>query len=87
MPIKRRTPKARDHRVTPAAVEAYRAGDWMGLHRALGLRPWQASPLDVPMGNPYPDGSPWAASWPLAAALRAELEVLSPRVSVQQEGK
>lgn len=47
MPLKRRLEKTRDHRLTPEAVEAFMAGDWLALHQALGLRPWQASPLDV----------------------------------------
>lgn len=44
------------------------------LYRALGLRPWQTSPLDV-----HPDWScPWpsgagAEAWPLALELREQL--------------
>ena len=73
MPIKRRVPKCRQ-RVTPEAVAAFVAGDWRGLYRALGLRPWQAHPLDV--DGPRPD---WARgiqaeSWDQALALRAELQ-------------
>lgn len=48
MPTKR-TPRNRDakRRITPAAVEAFKAGDFMALHRALGLRPWEMSPLPL----------------------------------------
>ena len=77
MPVKRRGSKARQHRVTPEAVEAFERGDWMGLHRALGLRPWQMSPLDVdPAEEPPNDhgGNPYDKSWSLACELRAELE-------------
>ena len=74
MPLKRRAPKARQHRVTPEALVAFQAGDRMGLHRALGLKPWQASPLDVSDGPcPWPQNTAGAASWPLARWLRAEL--------------
>ncbi|TGR13059.1 hypothetical protein EN833_07750 [Mesorhizobium sp. M4B.F.Ca.ET.190.01.1.1] len=57
MPTKRK-PLYRDikRRVTPAAVEAFRAGDYAALHRILGLRPWEMSPLPsevTPLGcNP-----------------------------------
>ena len=36
-----RTPinRARRRKITPEAVEAYRAGDYMRLHKALGLMP------------------------------------------------
>ncbi len=45
MPVKRRTLKGTPHRITPEAVDAFRAGDYLGLHRALGLAPWETSPL------------------------------------------
>ena len=75
MPVKRRTPKGRDHRITPAAVEAYRAKDWLALHRPLGLKPWEASPLNGDFAAlSKSDLTPWAASLPQAAALRRQLE-------------
>jgi hypothetical protein len=76
MPIKRRVAKARDHRLTAAAVEAYRNRDTLGLHRELGLRPWEVSPLDVDGPEPpaWANSGPWLDSWPKAWALRAELE-------------
>ncbi len=47
MPVKRRLLKGTLHRITPAAVEAFQAGDYTALHLALGLRPWETSPLPV----------------------------------------
>lgn len=74
MPVKKRTSKHRDHVVTAAAVDAYRAGDWNGLHRALALRPWHPSPLDA-VGDPpaYLAGvqRDW---WNMAVELRTELD-------------
>ncbi len=74
MPLKRRTAKQRDHRITPDAVAAFRAVDWLALHRALGLKPWEMSPLDVSGECPYPPGSGGGESWPMALALRDELQ-------------
>ncbi len=81
MPVKLRTPKARAHRITPAAIDAYVAGDYLGLHRALGLRPWEPSPLPLavtPLGvDPDRPGDagkwPVRADWDLAASLQLEL--------------
>ena len=76
--MKRRLAKERTAgRITDAAVAAYRRGDWLGLHRALGLRPWQPSPLDATTDEPPSWAAPrdgWREGWPLARALRAELE-------------
>ncbi len=75
MPARRANIRRADHAVTDHAVAAYCAGDWLELHRALGLKPWQINPLDVDPGAPPPDGSsPWADSFPKALQLRAELE-------------
>jgi hypothetical protein len=52
----RRTPIQRRHRnilISDPAIAAYVAGDYHALHRALRLRPWQASPLPqavMPLG-------------------------------------
>ena len=74
MPVKRRTHKARPHRITDEAIDAYRAGDRLTLHRALGLRPWQPSPLDADEDEaPWPPCTAGAVHWPLARELRAEL--------------
>jgi hypothetical protein len=77
MPTKRRTPKTRDHPITPEAVAAYRAGDALALHRALNLKPWTASPLDAGGACPWSPGSGGAETWQLAVDLRAELEAAS----------
>lgn len=46
MPTKReRLKRASNAHVTPAVIAAFKAGDYMGLHRLLGLRPWERSPL------------------------------------------
>jgi hypothetical protein len=75
MPVKRTRSKQRDNRITPAAVEAYRDQDWIGLHRALGLKTWETSPLDAIGENSSPAGTGGAESWPKAVALREELEM------------
>lgn len=74
MPAKRRPDKARDHRVTPAAVEAFRIGDVAGLRKALALRPWQISPLEAQGTCPWPKGTAAAETWAQSVALRAALE-------------
>ena len=75
MPIKRRLAKGRAHRITPEAITAFVAGDAIRLHRALGLRPWQPSPMAVDAGRAPPlDGTAWAASWSLAVELQRELQ-------------
>lgn len=45
MPVKSRKAKGRQHRITPDVIAAWLAADYMALHRALGLHPWEASPL------------------------------------------
>lgn len=86
MPLKRRIVKVNNHRITSAAVEAYRAGDFHGLHSALNLRPWQRSPLPIDVcglgvdqGEPPEPHKPgtqdsWRDSWYVARELQAELE-------------
>ena len=81
MPRKVRRSKQLAHRITPPAIEAWQTADYMALHRALNLRPWQPSPLPVsitalgvdPDQPPAPDGRPWSEAWPLTADLQAEL--------------
>lgn len=80
MPAKRVKAKARRHRITPEAQAAYTARDWTGLHRQLGLKPWEANPLDVDhpdQPSPWPKGSGGELSWAQAVQLRAELEAHS----------
>src|SRR5215467_9016735 len=40
-PINRRAAR----RITPEAIDAWKRADFMALHRALGLMPWERSPL------------------------------------------
>jgi len=87
MPVKLRRAKGKTHRITPEAIAAYRAGDYLGLHRSLGLRPWQPSPLPLavdalgvdPDHPPQPDGTGWASEWPLAVELQKELQAAVAR--------
>jgi hypothetical protein len=74
MPTKRRVDKARRHRLSPEAIACYQAGDCNALHRALSLRPWEASPLRVDQGPPPGGPTAYAASWPQAQQLQRELE-------------
>ena len=90
MPVKHRLRKQRPHRITPAAIEAFEAGDYLRLHRALGLGPHQPSPLPEsiePLGvNPdrepieYPPGAAWRQEWPLAVELQRELLAAGARL-------
>jgi len=80
MPVKRRLGKAREHRITPEAVAAFMAGDFTRLHRALGLKPWEPSPLprDIePLGvdeGPGPQNrTSWAEAWPKVQELQRVL--------------
>lgn len=63
-------------RITAEAVEAFRAGDHKRLHRALGLFPWDASPLDECVMDPcpYSPGYCIARSWEDVRELRELLE-------------
>lgn len=74
MPRKRRTAKHRAP-ITAEAVAAFNSGDWMATHRALDLRPWEASPLDALTPEPpsYASHTAWGDSWPAARALRATM--------------
>jgi hypothetical protein len=84
MPTKRaRLTRGLSHRITAAAVEAYRYRDFIELHAALNLQPWQRSPLPVDVcglgvdqGEPpeHEKPGPWRDSWYTARELQAELE-------------
>ena len=80
MPVKKRTSKARPHHITAEAVEAYIAGDYMRLHRALGLMPWECSALpDEVHGlgvdqGPRPSYCDERHGWEHAQELQRELE-------------
>jgi hypothetical protein len=69
-------------RITPEAVAAWKRADFMALHRALGLKPWQPSPLPsevTALGvceGERPDadsGRAWDHAWPKALALQKQL--------------
>jgi hypothetical protein len=51
MPTKRRRLANTHIGISPAAIEAWRIGDFHGLHAALGVRPWHISPFDVVEGD------------------------------------
>ena len=80
--VTKRTPLHRDRRrkITPEAVEAYIAGDYMRLHRALGLMPWECSPLPDEVCGLGVDQGPRPAyyderhGWEQAQELQRELE-------------
>lgn len=78
MPVKKRNAKVRAHRITPEAVAAFKAGDSMALDRALGLRPWEPSPLET--DDPEPPtwarnlNNVYGQAWPWVYQLRCELE-------------
>lgn len=62
--------------VSSDAVEAFRAGARDALHRALGLHPWEPSPLDTVDANPpaWCATGPWAEAWRTSHDLRLRLE-------------
>jgi hypothetical protein len=47
MPTKRRRLAARQIGISGPAIAAWRAGDFHGLSRTLGIRPWQPTPWPV----------------------------------------
>lgn len=60
-------------RITPAAVEAFKAGDVAELRKALQLRPWETSPLDAVGACPWPPSSAGGRTWAKALELRGAL--------------
>ncbi len=74
MPARRGQVRRNENAITHDAADAFVAGDEAALHRALGLPPWCASPLDAEGECPWPAGSAGARSWPEVVRLRAELE-------------
>ena len=74
MPTRRRPkPQFIPHRITPAAVQAFRAGDALRLHDVLALSDWQVSPLDVDVAHGEGEPTAWGHSFVLARELRAVL--------------
>lgn len=68
-------------RITAEAIEAYQAGDERRLHRALGLKPWDASPLDAGVLEPFPHDPSlcMAQSWATIRELRLLLEAANEK--------
>lgn len=77
----KRTPLHRDikRRITPAAIDAFTAGDRLGLYNALNLKPWQPNPFecDGPEPPAWAKGTAWAADWPMMWKIRQDLEAAS----------
>lgn len=82
MPTKRtRRIRGIEELITPAAVAAFKAGDYLALHRALRLRPWEASPLPRETEALGVDDGPcqwgpntlYGESWPRAQELQRRL--------------
>lgn len=72
MPIRRRRRKRHAHLITPDAIDAFVASDWHALHAALGLRPWQYSPLDATEKRlEWEDHRRHTLAWELRQALLA----------------
>jgi hypothetical protein len=72
--------------ISAEAIEAWKRGSYMDLHRALGLHPWEASPLPLwctalgcDQRTPEEDAAMeykyriWQDSWPRAQRLQREL--------------
>lgn len=75
MPTRRGHTRRTESAITPEAVDAFVANDYSRLHTALGLKPWEVSPIHVASYDLRPAGvSPWTDSFPKALQLRAELE-------------
>lgn len=70
MPTKRRKLATRAIGISQAAIEAWKSGDFHGLNREIGVRPWQTSPFDADRTQPSDDA---VTAWPRAAELRAAL--------------
>lgn len=74
-------------RISPEAIAAYQAEDFMRLHNALGLNPWDASPLDVgPLETcPYPNSNAIAMSWGTVQELRRLLDAAVEKLDPNQK--
>jgi hypothetical protein len=60
-------------------MSAFGVKQTLKIYGVLHLKPWQTNPLDAVDECPYPPGTAGALSWPLALALREELEKASQR--------
>jgi hypothetical protein len=63
-------------KITARAVELFKADDMLGLHRELGLKVWELSPLWVEVGQEcgYSPTSGGAICWDKIMDLRQRLE-------------
>jgi hypothetical protein len=72
----KRTPNGRtSRRITPAAIEAWKAGDRQAVYFALQLRPWHPHVFDVDVDAPLPpdDGTAWSQDYGQIVELRKEM--------------
>ena len=73
----KRTPLNREtkHHITADATEAFVRQDSTALHHALGLFPWEPSPLDTVVSDyPYGTEPHHIASWKQSYELRRKLK-------------
>ncbi len=94
----RRTPIARTSRphITPAAIAAWQAADFHALHAALGLKPWERSPLPQSVSGlgveegcaPVEPSTASELSYPKALALQRALVAVAgwPVANASQDG-
>lgn len=67
-------------KITPAAIAAWKAGDWDGVYFGLSLRPWWPHPFDVDENAAPPtpeEGNPWTEDYPMIQELRREMIALA----------
>jgi hypothetical protein len=74
MPVKKRLPKEREHRLTTEIIKAFRDGN-PAVGFMLGLKPWEPSIWDVTTDEPPSWANyPYADAWPKVRGLRLALE-------------
>jgi hypothetical protein len=72
----KRTSTGRTNRkISPAAIEAWKAGDRQAVYFTLGLRPWHPHVFDVDVDAPCPsdDGTAWSQDYGQIVELRREM--------------
>lgn len=75
MPTKRaRVPRTYAPKLPDEAIVAFRAADWLALHRALRLKPWEPSPLEASGPCPWSPTSAAALAWDKVREMRLALE-------------
>lgn len=75
MSAKSRIVMKTDRAISIDALNAFRSGAREDLHRALDLRPWQPSPLDIESPQPpaWCVGTRWEKHWQISRDLRVRL--------------